>query len=637
MNPDHKKSPFKFLDYYQQQDFEVFFGREQAADDLYHALSGVKLLLVYGPSGSGKTSLVECGLRNQFSDADWYALSIRRGQNMTTSVFARINEALREKIALDPVTGLPTELGIGFGELVENLFSERYRPIYLIFDQFEELLLLGSDEEKDGFFDRLQKLISYKMPCRVLLVMREEFIGHLSEWEARCPSLFEHRFRLEKMNRSNVQSVIEHMLTAESYQTHFRVQEPEALASAILSKLPDTQREIELAHVQVFLEELWHRTVGQTDPDAVPVLHSGLVHVEDNLEGILDKFLKNQLNELAPVYGERTPLELLAALITERHTKLQLTHAEISADLAKKNILLAQPLDVLLTALQQRRILRALKVGEQMRYEISHDVLAKVVGGNLTEEMKLRERAQEAYRVYESRKGLFSQEDLDYLRGFGMYMEMPERLKVRVRESEKTITKQERAQLEAAQKQAEEERKLREEAEKQKVIALRQGKLANRRSKIAAILALVALVGFGIAGGQYVKLEKKQKELEAQTKEANGQKSKADSLRSEAELQSIIAVSKKKEADSLRVVAEKKQKEAEKQRQITERKTIEAQTAFNNANNERQARQKIEIARLLNEADIYRRAGLYKNAQAKWKAVLALDSNNLEIHKKNKK
>jgi len=91
------RSPFKFLDSYEKEDVNVFFGRNQETLDLCDALSGVKHLLVYGPSGSGKTSLVECGLRNQFSDADWFALTIRKGWNINASVFMAINDALKRQ------------------------------------------------------------------------------------------------------------------------------------------------------------------------------------------------------------------------------------------------------------------------------------------------------------------------------------------------------------------------------------------------------------------------------------------------------------------------------------------------------------------------------------------------------------
>src|SRR6185295_16057281 len=125
-------SPFKFLDSYQQADSDVFFGREKETNDLYNALSGVKHLMVYGPSGSGKTSLVECGLRNRFSDADWFAITIRKGADINASVFTGINKALHGKIELDRVTKMPVDTQIKFGQAVEKLFKERYQPVYLL-------------------------------------------------------------------------------------------------------------------------------------------------------------------------------------------------------------------------------------------------------------------------------------------------------------------------------------------------------------------------------------------------------------------------------------------------------------------------------------------------------------------------
>ncbi|MEP7111355.1 MAG: ATP-binding protein, partial [Ferruginibacter sp.] len=176
-------SPFKFLDSYQQADADVFFGREKETGDLYNALSGVKHLMVYGPSGSGKTSLVECGLRNQFSDADWFAITIRKGADINASVYTSINMALKEQIEMDPATKMPVDAQIEFGQAIEKLFAERYQPVYLLFDQFEELLISGNAEEKKKFFTLLNKLIRNKVPCRIMLIMREEFIGHLSEFE----------------------------------------------------------------------------------------------------------------------------------------------------------------------------------------------------------------------------------------------------------------------------------------------------------------------------------------------------------------------------------------------------------------------------------------------------------------------
>ena len=445
-------SPFKFLDSYQQDDRDIFFGRENEVIDLYNALSGVKNLLLYGPSGSGKTSLIECGLRNQFSDADWFALTIRRGANLNASYFTVINEALKEKITVDPVTKLPAEPAINFGQALEELFTERYQPVYLLFDQFEELLIMGSDAEKKEFFGRLNQLIRYKVPCRIILIMREEFIGYLSEFEYLCPSLFQHRFRLEKMGRANVREVIYNILTAPRYRKSFDVDKTDELCDAILAKLPDVKHEIELAHVQVFLGELWDRAEKEKKGNSKPLLLPGLIKDTDNLESVLDVFLKKQFAELEPVYGEKAPLELLAAMITERNTKLQISEQDLQKDLDAKNVKLNAPLPNLINDLETRRIIRTIKVGDDTQYEISHDILALLVGQNLTKEMKLRERAQEIYNVYEERTGFFSQDDLDYLRPFEQYRAYPSSLLGRIKDSEAYIKANEEKELTASKK-----------------------------------------------------------------------------------------------------------------------------------------------------------------------------------------
>jgi DNA helicase HerA-like ATPase len=315
------QSPFKFLDAYQKEDIDIFFGRDKETENLYHALSGVKHLLVYGPSGAGKTSLIECGLRNQFSDADWFALTVRKGDDMTASVFNVVNNALEEKVEIDTETGLPTDKNLDFENIIEQLFEECYQPVYLLFDQFEELLISGSQEEQKDFFIRLNRLIRNRVPCRVLLIMREEFIGHLSEFEQYCPTLFQHRFRVEKIRKTDVSNIIIQTLSAPKFANNFEVQNAAILADTILSKLPDSKREIELTHVQVFLSELWDRAFLKSNGN-LPVLKKELVETSDNLERILDSFLQKQLQEMDKVYGEKIALELLACMITERSTKL---------------------------------------------------------------------------------------------------------------------------------------------------------------------------------------------------------------------------------------------------------------------------------------------------------------------------
>ena len=76
------KNPFKFLDSYTKEDFDIFFGRDREIEAMYQKVFESKILLVYGISGTGKTSIINCGLANKFEDSDWLPISIRRGFNL---------------------------------------------------------------------------------------------------------------------------------------------------------------------------------------------------------------------------------------------------------------------------------------------------------------------------------------------------------------------------------------------------------------------------------------------------------------------------------------------------------------------------------------------------------------------------
>lgn len=436
--------PFKFLDAYQKEDYQVFFGREKETERLYAALSGVKHLLVYGPSGAGKTSLIECGLRNQFSDADWFALSIRKGYNINASVFTRIEEALEGKIVIDSNSKLPEDKNNLFGQAVQQLFEERFQPLYLLFDQFEELFILGNEEEQKAFFKNLNKLISYKIPCRILLIMREEFIGCLSEFENLCPTIFKHRFRVEKMRKNKVGEMIEKSLEAPTYNCFYTLSDSKALAKKILNKLPDEKREIELTHVQVFLNELWERANEKTSDNEIPTLFPELVEDNDNLKGVLNSFLIKQVGELDMEYGKSYAMKILVAMISEKNTKQQVTEHAINKDLPDKAIQLKQKLPDLLRDLRKRRLIRTQRAGEQIQYEISHDLLALAVGKNLPEEIKRQKKAEETFKFYDAI--LFThltREDINRIKSLDEYESCPESLKDKIKDSELKLQEKE--------------------------------------------------------------------------------------------------------------------------------------------------------------------------------------------------
>ncbi len=600
-------SPFKFLDAYQKDDYQVFFGREKETERLYKALSGVKHLLVYGPSGAGKTSLIECGLRNQFSDADWFALSIRRGDNINESVFSCINEVLEQKIILDPASRLPEDKSIKFGQAIEQLFEERFQPVYLLFDQFEELLILGKESEQESFFSNLEKLISYKIPCRILLIMREEFIGHLSEFENICPTIFKHRFRLEKMRKHKVGEVIEQILEAPVYSSFYIMKDCKALSKAIHRNLPDEKHEIELTHVQVFLSELWYCAKKETKDLQKPLLHLDLVNQIGNLKVILNNFLKKQLHALDKKYGKNNALEVLESMISEKHTKLQMSDLLISKELHYKKITVELP--YLLKDLEQYRIIRSKKAGGQIQYEISHDLLAQAVGQNLSEEMQLRKKAEEVYKVYEEGKSMFNQDDIDYLNRFKEYKDYPTTLKDKIRSSEVFLKKKQDQKLDEAEEIAEKERQLRNKAEL-------NTKKAKHRTNIAYFITLIAVFTAAAAFNYYREAQEQFKNAEQKELEALEAKHKEEQER--------------KKSDSLLVIKENILKDLQNQIILTEEKEIERQKEEKKRKASEVGRKNEKIVQKINLAKSYMNNEGYDLALKELKKLLKLAPNHVE-------
>ena len=167
------KSPFKFLDAYTREDREIFFGRDREIEELYQKVFESKVLLVCGISGTGKTSLINCGLANKFEDSDWLPIKIRRGNDITASLKAGITRA-----AISPVKEEKSIVS-----QLQSLYLDYFKPIYLIFDQFEEVFIFGSREERQDLIKEVKKIIDSDVQCKLLFVLREEYLAGAIEFE----------------------------------------------------------------------------------------------------------------------------------------------------------------------------------------------------------------------------------------------------------------------------------------------------------------------------------------------------------------------------------------------------------------------------------------------------------------------
>ena len=410
-------SPFKLLDAYTADDLAIFFGRDAEIEQLYKLIHQSDLLLVYGRSGTGKTSLVQCGLAGRFKATDRFEILVRRQENLN----AALARELRRVAAADDGTPLPDETSVP--DAVYSIYMDRLRPIHLIFDQFEELLLLGTKEEQEQFFATLVALLKRKLRCKVILVMREEFLAMLDPFETTLPGLFANRCRIERMTRKNLEDVI--IRTAKAIPVVLA--EGHETAAQILENLGTGPQ---LSYLQVYLDRLYRRAT-EAGPDRAPaspvVFSADLVRDTGALDDVLASFLDEQVKAVQAGVAATPGMPPDAAQrVLEEFATIEGTKQPMAPDELKERLSTLSPIvDRCLQAFVSRRVLRPV----DNFYELAHDSLARRIADTRGAERKMQLKAvrliQDHLIDFDAAHPRFlSDDDLDFVKPFEAKLEL---------------------------------------------------------------------------------------------------------------------------------------------------------------------------------------------------------------------
>jgi hypothetical protein len=182
--PFDGRSPYKGLDYFEEEDAELFFGREKWIEDLVNRLRDSRTLFVTGPSGSGKSSLVRAGLihalkQGRIKNSErWLYGTMKPGRQpvaelaRVTAKLARSANAEEEvcaRAAADPtIFRRWCEMALGDG---------RDQRVVIFIDQFEEVFTQIKSEAAKTFINLLDDAVAAKNGRVILLfAMRSDFI-----------------------------------------------------------------------------------------------------------------------------------------------------------------------------------------------------------------------------------------------------------------------------------------------------------------------------------------------------------------------------------------------------------------------------------------------------------------------------
>ena len=431
------KSPFKFLDSYTKDDREIFFGRDREIEELYQRVFESKLMLVYGVSGTGKSSLIHCGLANKFQETDWLPLVIRRGANIINSMAGAIQAANITK--QDGQFTTPAH----FKKAIRSLYLDHYKPVFFIFDQFEELFIFGDKEERKSFVQIIKSLVESDLQCRLIFVMREEYMAGVTEFERYITTFFANRVRIEKMSHVNALEAIKEPCKV------FNISLEEGFAETLLEKLSPGETDVELTYLQVFLDKIF-RSATINYPTLQGVKQEGvsftleLLSQIGNVSDLLGNFLDEQISLLDnPDEG----LAILKSFVSVKGSRRQINPEEVS-EYAQT---LGQPLkESVLTGILQTFInLRILRdKDENGKYELRHDALATKIYEKITlvekEILEIRQFIDNAYNNHKKRGVYLSPDDLNYIAPYESRLFLSKELSGLIDESRKRLTRAKR-------------------------------------------------------------------------------------------------------------------------------------------------------------------------------------------------
>ncbi len=389
---------------FDEEEHELFFGRERDIKDIYELLSVEQLFVLYGQSGLGKTSLLRAGLLPLLTEQERFLPFVLRFGAYQPEMEGHLSDLLSQKIygnqPLPPLlsTLLPNDYSLWVQCKALQMQYPEPRTIILIFDQFEEIFTYP-EPDVQLFKERLSELLHTKIPHRYRLALRNFLDEHPSEQQVAL-----HRFhesldvRVILAIRSDQLSLLNQFtdyfpeILRECYE--LTPLEPQQAEDAILN--PAHQRKVHYASPQFdysdealdkilrFLTKDNQKKIASFQLQILcqyveqQVIQTGKTYIEaqdlGDLENIYQNYYDHQMERIADAQ-ERQAARLLieeGLIFEEEERRLSLYKGQITRRYGIEERLLQQ--------LVNTHLLRAeTHPTSGLMYELSHDTLIKPI------------------------------------------------------------------------------------------------------------------------------------------------------------------------------------------------------------------------------------------------------------------
>lgn len=381
--PHAVRHPYKFLDYFDPVDEDLFFGRGSDIERFKGYIDQEQMVVLYGESGVGKTSLIRAGLLPRLIRSGHIPVYARCLDLPTEIIKEEISRIVTYLKQFARMRGLPSRLN---AKQPLRAFFEQLRPlkykIVVFLDQFEEFFIKFPPDIQSEFIDELIECLDTQPKLEVTFVLslrRERFVD-LGRFKSRLLELFGNAHELRKLTEEELREAIEQ--PALQCGTQYE----EGLVKELVSDIFQGGN-YNTPHIQIVCDKLERTTVTRD----MHLITRKQYEDMGSTRKILAEYLEAEVAKFPP--EEQGNIKaILKELVTSEGTKMPLT-VETIARRARLDSVKAEHL--LLELANRARLVRVLELDGEAAFELAHEFLVGQVS------QWYGERDREVKSIYE--------------------------------------------------------------------------------------------------------------------------------------------------------------------------------------------------------------------------------------------